>query len=67
MQKQAPGELLGRVSSVDDFGSDLVGPVAPMTAAAAIERIGPAPIYMIGDAISFVFWIGALAFIRSIC
>jgi len=66
MQEHVPGELLGRVSSVDDFGSYLVGPAAPILAAATIERIGPAPIYLIGGAVSFVFWIGALAFVRSI-
>jgi len=29
LQKHVPGELIGRVSSVDSFGSWLVGPAAP--------------------------------------
>ena len=66
MQKHVPGELLGRVSSVDDFGSYLIGPIAPIVAAAAIERVGPSPIYLIGGAVSFVFWIAALATVRSV-
>jgi hypothetical protein len=66
MQKHVPGELLGRVSSVDDFGSDIVGPVAPILAAAVIQRSGPSPIYLVGGAISFLFWMGSLTFVRSI-
>jgi len=66
LQKHVPGELIGRVTSVDFFGSFLVGPVAPILAAAAIERIGPGAIFLIGGAVSLVFTLSAAAATRSI-
>jgi hypothetical protein len=66
LQKHVPGELIGRVSSVDAFGSYLIAPIAPIAAAAAIGSVGPGPIFVVGGAISFLFWMGALAVTRSI-
>jgi hypothetical protein len=51
---------------VDAFGSYLVAPIAPILAAAAIGSVGPGPIFIVGGAISFVFWMGALVVVKSI-
>jgi hypothetical protein len=59
IQKHVPGELIGRVTSVDFFGSFLVGPVAPLAAAAAIPLIGPAAIFLIAGGVSIVYSVGA--------
>jgi MFS family permease len=66
LQKHVPGELIGRVSSVDNFGSFLIGPVAPIVAAAVIERSSPSAIFVVGGAISIVFWTSMLAVNRSV-
>jgi MFS family permease len=44
VQRHVPRELLGRVGSVDGFGSILLLPVAPLIAGALVERIGPAAV-----------------------
>jgi hypothetical protein len=54
------------VTSVDYFGSDLLGPVAPVVAAAAIPLIGPGSIFIIGGAISVAFSVLTPLFTRSI-
>jgi MFS family permease len=66
LQKHVPSELIGRVSSVDSFGSFLVGPVAPIAAAAVIVHSGPTTIFVVGGAISVVFWLSLLALNRSV-
>ncbi|MGH7759897.1 MAG: MFS transporter [Candidatus Dormibacteraceae bacterium] len=66
MQSQVPGHLIGRVSSVDEFGSFLIGPVAPVLSAVAITQIGPGPIFIIGGLISFAIWMVALALVRQV-
>jgi MFS family permease len=65
LQKHVPGRLLGRVNSVDSFGSFLVAPVAPIVAAAAIGRVGPGAIFLVGGAVALVWWSGALLLVRS--
>ena len=64
LQKHVPPNLIGRVTSVDYFGSYLVGPIAPVIAAAALDRIGPSLIFVIGGAITFVYWVVAMAILR---
>jgi hypothetical protein len=66
IQKHVPGELIGRVTSVDFFGSFLVGPVAPIAAAAAIPLIGPSAIFLIAGGVSIVYSLVAPALSRSI-
>jgi MFS family permease len=66
LQKHVPGELIGRVSSVDNFGSFLIGPIAPIVAAAIIERTSPTAIFIWGGALSIVFWMSMLAVNRSV-
>ena len=64
LQKHVPANLLGRVTSVDYFGSYLVGPLAPIIAAAAIGRVGPSPIFVVGGLLAFVYWAAAMAILR---
>jgi hypothetical protein len=65
LQKHVPGRLLGRVNSVDSFGSFLVAPAAPIVAAAAIGRVGPGAIFLVGGAVALAWWSGALLLVRS--
>jgi len=64
LQQRVPQNLIGRVTSVDYFGSYLVGPVAPVIAAAALDRIGPSLIFVIGGLITFAYWAIAMAIVR---
>lgn len=64
LQTHVPANLLGRVTSVDYFGSYLVGPVAPLIAAAAIGRVGPSPIFVVGGLLAFAYWVTAMAVLR---
>jgi hypothetical protein len=64
LQKLVPRNLLGRVTSVDYFGSFLVAPVAPVLAAAAIQHYGPSSIFLVGGLFTFVYWTVAIAIVR---
>lgn len=44
VQRHVPREFLGRVGSVDWFGSIFLGPFAPLVAGALVERVGPAAV-----------------------
>lgn len=66
LQKFVPRRLLGRVNSVDNFGSWLVGPIAPLLAGAAVLHTGPQVIFLVGGAVSFVYWTGSLLVLRSV-
>ena len=44
VQRHVPREFLGRVGSVDWFGSIFLGPFAPLVAGALVERVGPATV-----------------------
>jgi MFS family permease len=66
VQKHVPGELIGRVTSVDFFGSFLIGPVAPLVAALVIERSSPSAIFLVGGALSVVFWTSMLVVNSSV-
>jgi MFS family permease len=61
LQVNVPARLLGRVTSVDYFGSFLVGPIAPLLAAAALVRIGPSSLFVIGGLITFAYWTAVTA------
>src|SRR5262245_24814076 len=64
LQRSVPRNLLGRVTSVDFFGSFLPGPVVPLLAAAAVERVGPREIFVAGGLIAFAYWATAFAVLR---
>ncbi len=64
LQKLVPRNLMGRVTSVDYFGSYLVGPIAPVIAAAALSRYGPRSIFLVGGLLTFVYWVLAMAILR---
>lgn len=66
LQKRVPSDMIGRVTSIDWFGSFLVGPVAPIVAASVIPLIGPGAIFLMAGAASCVFTTAALALSRSI-
>jgi hypothetical protein len=44
LQREVPGHLLARVTSVDYFGALLLGPVGPFVIGAAVQAFGPAPV-----------------------
>ena len=46
VQRNVPRELLGRVGSVDWFGSFLLGPIAPVVAGVVIQEAGTAPLFI---------------------
>lgn len=50
LQKHVPRALLGRVVSVDWFGGTLLGPVAPLAAAAVVQASGPASFFVVAGA-----------------
>jgi MFS family permease len=55
LQKHVPLDLIGRVTSVDYFGSFIAAPVAPVAAAAAIPLVGPGGIFIIAGAVSVIY------------
>jgi hypothetical protein len=57
--------MLGRVSSVDGFGSIVLLPIAPLIFAAVVERVGPEGAFVIGGGLSAALCLAALA-VRSI-
>jgi len=58
--------LLGRVTSVDYFGSFVVGPIAPVLGATVAAEIGPQAVFVIGGVVAFAFTVSALALVRPI-
>lgn len=64
LQKYVPPNLLGRVTSVDFFGSFLVGPIAPVVAAAFLLHSSPGAIFVLGGLLSFLYWFVAMAVVR---
>jgi MFS family permease len=65
LQRHVPRELLGRVTSVDFFGSFVLGPVAPLLAAVLIERFGTAPVFL-GAGIAVTVIAASAYLVRSI-
>ena len=66
LQKHVPKALLGRVVSIDTFGSWLVAPVSPLVAGVVISRIGPSHVFVYGGIFAFGFWIAMLALNRGV-
>ena len=66
LQKHVPPSLIGRVTSVDYFGSFLVGPVAPIAAGVAVPVVGPGAIFVIGGVVSILLSVFAPLMSRSI-
>ena len=64
LQSHVPKNLMGRVTSIDYFGSFLIGPIAPVAAALAVERAGPSSIFLFGGLFTFAYWAAALALLR---
>lgn len=52
VQRHVPREFLGRVGSVDWFGSIFLGPFAPLVAGALVERVGPTAVLAGGGLIT---------------
>lgn len=65
VQRNVPGDLLGRVSSIDYLGSTLLTPAGPILFAGLVEAIGPASTFVVGGMVSAALCLSALA-IRSI-
>ena len=57
--------MLGRVSSVDGFGSILLLPIGPLIFAALVERAGPLGAFAVGGGLSAALCLAALG-VRSI-
>lgn len=64
VQKYVPARLLGRVTSVDFFGSFLVGPIAPIVAAAVLLHFSPGTIFVAGGLLAFLYWAAAMVVVR---
>lgn len=64
LQRYVPAGLLGRVTSIDYFGSYVVGPIAPLVAGAVLLRLGPGPIFVIGGLVAAAYWVVATAVVR---
>ena len=54
LQRHVPRHLLGRVSSVDWFGGSLLGPVAPIVAAALVVEVAPTGLFVIAGTTTVV-------------
>ncbi len=54
LQECVPSELLGRVSSVDYFGSYLLNPVGLFVGGIAIASFGSAPVFIVGGIITAI-------------
>ena len=52
LQEMVPGELLGRVSSVDQFGSFVLLPVSYGAAGWLTQQFGAPPIFLVGGALA---------------
>lgn len=48
VQRHVPSELLGRVSSIDWFGSIFLGPIGPVIFASIVTAVGPAASFVLG-------------------
>lgn len=60
LQENVPEDKLGRVFSVDMFGSYLLIPLGLLLVGALTDRIGPAVIFVIGGMLSLILALAAL-------
>jgi MFS family permease len=56
LQRYVPPNLLGRVISVDNFGSWLVSPLAPLLGGLALQHIGPEQMFVLGGLAAACYW-----------
>ena len=61
LQETVPGERLGRVASIDSLGSFALLPVGYALAGWATDRLGAAPVFVIGGGLTAIVAILALA------
>jgi MFS transporter, DHA3 family, tetracycline resistance protein len=68
LQARVPGNLIGRVSSVDWFGSLLIGAPAPLLAGLVLATTNPRVLFVISglSAALIAFIVGRLPFIREL-
>lgn len=68
LQRNVPLDLLGRVSSVDEFGGNLLAPIVPVVFGALIGVFGAVPVFVAGGLLAAALSLGAilLAPIRSV-
>lgn len=66
LQSHVPRSLIGRVTSIDYFGSYATAPVAPLLAAILVERLSPSGVFIIAGAGAFGLTVGALLLVPSI-
>jgi MFS family permease len=66
LQTHVPRALIGRVTSVDYFGSYLTAPVAPLLAALLVGRLSPGGVFVISGVGAFVFIVVVVLLVPSI-
>lgn len=54
LQEMVPGDLLGRVSSVDQLGSFILLPFGYALTGVVTDKVGPANVFLLGGGISFI-------------
>lgn len=64
LQRFVPTNLLGRVISVDNFGSWLVAPIAPLLGALVLSHSSPSVIFVAGGLAAASYWAVASAILR---
>lgn len=52
LQELVPGEMLGRVMSIDMFGSFLLLPIGLFLVGGLADHVGPAPVFVVGGVLS---------------
>jgi len=65
LQERVPEHLLGRVSSLDMFGSFLLLPIGLGIVGWLADRVGPSPIFVVGGLLSMILALAGLS-VRSI-
>ncbi len=60
MQERVPGELFGRVTSIDMLGSLVLIPLGLIGTGGLVDRFGPAPIFLVGGLLSLILVIAGL-------
>jgi MFS family permease len=61
LQQQVPRELLGRVTSIDQFGAILMGPITPIVFGLLVTFLGAPGVFLAGGALASLLCLLALA------
>ncbi|HSS61250.1 MAG TPA: MFS transporter [Candidatus Limnocylindrales bacterium] len=64
LQRYVPSQLMGRVTSLDIFGSFLVSPFAPLLGAAVVQRAGTGPVFVVGGLLAALYWLIAFVVVK---